>query len=240
MKNTELKDADLRDADQKKNSNRNRKLLAIMMVCLGLILLLSLAGNMILLRKAQSVRAALQDAELATEPVIVEVTPDITLTSTMIAEVLNRANDLVTAQYTYTYYDTYEKSRNIGNFKVPFTTDKSLFIYSGTILAGIDMSAIKIDVDNKKKVISLSLPQAKQIAHEIDENSFQVFDIKNSVFTSTSLEEYTELQASMKELAEEKFWTEELYDEVLDNAELSIREILELSGMTEEYSVKFS
>lgn len=220
-------------------TEKPKKTAAAAVLITAIVIVLLAAGNIIQWKRAKDAEAALPAITPISDPEVVEVTPEITLTSALIAEKLTAASDLVSSEYVYTYYNTYEKSQMIGNYPVPFTTDKSLYIFNGKILAGIDMSRIEINVDNEKKTIILDLPDAKMISNQIDYDSFQVFNLKDSIFTSTSLEEYAELQSEVERLAEQKFWNADAKKKTLENAKAAIRGLLELSDLTKDYTIKF-
>ncbi len=218
---------------------RKRKIRWAVIAVISSIAVLSIGINIVQWKKAEAARILLPETTALGDPTEIQVSSEITLTSAMIAEKLSVASELITSEYTYTNYEVYEKNRTVLSFKVPFTTDKSLFLYNGTIFAGIDLSEVKISVDNDKKVITLTLPPVQKISHEIDYDSFQIFDINNSVFTSTSLEEYTELIDVLKEEQEQHLADGGYYGEVLQNTKQTIREILEISGLTDSYSISF-
>ena len=215
----------------------------ILVIVLVVLLVLSVTLNIVSYIRQKRAAAQIPAITPISDPEDLPVTPDITVTVQQIAEALDSAKDLVTSRYTYTNWDTFEKDHYIGSFKVPLTTDKTLFLYSGTVLLGINVSDIKPAIDNETKTITLALPEVRQIAHEIDEDSFQIFDIKDSVFTSTSMEEFEEVRKAMIEDQEKKLGVklkdEGFYDEVYTNTKVAVREILEIAGLTEGYTLKF-
>ena len=204
------------------------------------LILCSLGANVVLAAsRAGDGRRILEPAEPG-ETTTVQISPTTTLTVAKISETLNKASDLVSSKYQYTNADIYEKDKKVFDLKVPFTTDKSVYTYSGTVLAGINLSEVKIDINDSDKKIKLTLPKVKIISHEIDEKSFQIFDVKNSVFTSTSLQEYADLRDTMKTKEEESLTERGFLNEAADHAKATIRELLEASGLTEGYSIEFS
>lgn len=207
---------------------------------LAVFLAAAIVINIVSVLKMKKAESAIPEVTPIGEPVEVEVSPEITLSASLIAEKLKDVGELVSTRYTYTYYDEYEKSHTLGGHAIPGTKDRYLYIYNGTICAGADLSQIKIAVDNDDKVITLDVQEVKQISHNVDYDSFRVFELKNSIFTSTSLDEFADLQIHMQEIAEEWVWTDEFREEVRDNAKIAIKEMLELSGLTDGYIIKYA
>lgn len=184
------------------------------------------------------VNAAAFVATKATE--LAEAEAKIVITEDQIRTFIEPASELVTQNYRYTSADTYKKYLDIDGWTVPFTTDQTVFTYDGIIKAGIDFSAIGINVDNDVQIITVQLPEPYIISHEIDENSFQVFDVKNSVFTETSIDEYTSLIAELKQKREEAYNAEpENRENVLRSAQTVIEGLLKAEGLLMDYSVVF-
>ncbi len=155
-------------------------------------------------------------------------------------EILESASDLVSLKYYYTDADTYSNSKKAFGKKIPLTTDKVVFKYSGVVSAGIDISLVQYEIDDEKKEITLSLPEPKIISHEIDEDSFEFFDVKNSVFTETKFEDYTSMVADLKEDKEEYLEEDgEFYKEVLDNAKDVLKNFVTAPEQTKDYNVIF-
>ncbi|HIT64986.1 MAG TPA: DUF4230 domain-containing protein [Candidatus Ventrimonas merdavium] len=54
--------------------------------------------------------------------------------------------------------------------------------WEGTIKAGIEITDITAEVDETNKVITVYLPKAKILSHEIDDESFETLDEKAGLF----------------------------------------------------------
>ncbi|SFX12626.1 DUF4230 domain-containing protein [Ruminococcus sp. XPD3002] len=168
------------------------------------------------------------------------VTTEEALTSITLDEILEPASELVSLKYCYTDADIYEKNKEWKGMTVPFTTDKVVFTYSGTISAGIDISEVKYEIINDAKRIIVTLPEAKVLSHEMDEKGFKFYDVKKSVFTQTSLDDYTALMAELKEAKEKKLKEDgEFFKEVEENAQSVLENFLTVSEATKDYTVTF-
>ena len=169
--------------------------------------------------------------------------PEIQITVTTLKEYIAPASELITYKYYYTDSGTYEKNKKFfdSNIKIPFTTDKSVYVYSGKISAGVDIDDINFNVNNPNKTIEVKMPKPKIIAHELDEKSFKTYDVKNSVFTSSSLDNFADFQGALKATQEDKINSNtEFWDSVKDNAENVIKSLLTVNDEVKEFKIEFT
>lgn len=105
---------------------------------------------------------------------------------------LEDASDLITQRLTYTSVQPVDKG------KIPFINKKGFNMqYTATISAGIDMG--KLDVKINDKEVKIKIPHAKVIGDaDIDPNSLQFFDEKNSLFAWNTKEDLKEAMATAK------------------------------------------
>ena len=161
--------------------------------------------------------------------------------SITLKELILPASDLVSMKYTYTDVDVYENSKKAFGVKIPLTTDKVIFTYSGIVSAGIDLSQITYNVDEDKKVISVTLPEPQFMSHEMDESGFKFYDAKNSIFTETKLEDYTTLMSNLKESKEEQLRNDgEFFPSVIENAQNVLNDIFKINSSTSDYEIIFN
>lgn len=89
-------------------------------------------------------------------------------------------SELSTAELSYTGICTVEEG------EIPFITKKGFsMLYKGTVKAGIDASAIGIDITDKEVIIKL--PEAKLWDPVVDPSSIQFYDEKKALFNWTEL-----------------------------------------------------
>ena len=93
---------------------------------------------------------------------------------------LTEIRELATVTYAYTNMAQFESSSDFYGVKVPFTTKSFILTYDGTIKAGVDLEEVQVEVSGK--TITVTLPEAQVLSHEIDEDSIQVFDETKNVF----------------------------------------------------------
>ena len=63
----------------------------------------------------------------------VEVSDEISINTKTLKDYVSKTEKLITCEYYYSEIGDYEKSKPFLNFKLPFTTDKTLYTYSGKI-----------------------------------------------------------------------------------------------------------
>lgn len=201
-----------------------------------------LAGVLIL-----QVRSAKKSDE--DEKVVVQAESTITTTTKhekqvvsiqQVEKVVEQASDLTTTHYKYKDVDQLEDYKTIKDVKIPFTTDSVIYSFEGTIGLGVNLEDITYDIDNDNQVIKVSLPDVTIISNEIDEDSFEYYDVKNSIFNQMEMSDVTDNLANLKQKeADRVLDDEELIDTAEKNTENVIRSFLTAADATKDYSVEF-
>ena len=184
---------------------------------------------------------ALEDAGVV--PVTMELGEGETLTAGTLLSAVQSAKELIAYKYHYESVADYQKEKKFfgTGISVPFTQDRSIFAYRGKISAGVDLAQLSFSVDNQKQEISVFLPQPVILAHEFEIDSFKIYDLKNSIFTTSDLSDYTGLESALKELQESRLQTDEdFWSDVRRNTELVLKDILTMTGQIEGYTLTFS
>ena len=140
---------------------------------------------------------------------------------------ISAMSELAVVTYTYTELGQYESSKEFYGVKMPFTTNRFLLTYDGVIKAGIDMTEVKVDVDQGVKTVTVTLPQAEILSHEIDEDSVKIYDEKTSIFNAFTIEDYTSFYADQKKTVEKKARDKGLLTEAQTQAENAVRQLLD-------------
>lgn len=161
------------------------------------------------------------------------------ITSSLLQNRIEKVSELVTLDYKYTKMVSYKNMKTFYGWEVPFTEKKFIISYNGSIKSGINLANLKIDVDNNNKVVEIDLPEAKIIAHEIDENSIKVFDEKNSIFNPLKVEDFKDFATDEKEHVESESIKKGLLDEARSHAEKAITDILGIDGLLDNYKIIF-
>ena len=221
-----------------KITKKNKIILALSTVAIiALIVIGVLIGRVSSERaRADDLQNQIDNLDTPIEPII--VSPEVTVDAATLREVVAPAAELTAYKYYYSDVDTYEKSQKVWKIKVPFTTDKSVFSYSGEIGAGIDLDSAEYTIEGKS--VTVKLPKPDILYHELDEKSFQSYDIKNSVFTSTDIGGYAEMIDTLKTRQEQKLADNaDFWKSVKTNTETVLRGVMTASGQLETYTVNF-
>ena len=148
------------------------------------------------------------------------------LSAVVLQNQIANIKELGTVTYEYTELGQYESSKDFYGTKIPFTTSKFIITYDGTIKAGIDMNAAKVEIDEITKKIVVTVPAAKILSHEIHEDSVKVFDEKNSIFNALTVEDYAGFYADQKIEVEAKAKTQGLLSQARTQAKLAVQELV--------------
>lgn len=147
------------------------------------------------------------------------------LSAVVLESKLSEISELASVTYRYTNMAQFENSSDFYGVTLPFTTKKFILTYDGTIKAGIDLDQVRIDVTGN--AVTVRLPEARILSHEIDEDSVEIFDEKTSIFNPFTVEDFTAFQAEQKQEIEEKALERGLLEEAAEQAEDSVRLLLE-------------
>lgn len=162
----------------------------------------------------------------------------ISISSETVESSLKEAKELTTLKYNYKNVASYENSQEFHGITLPFTTKKFLYTYQGEINAGVDLDKAKVDVNEASKIISVTLPQASILSHDIDENSVMVYDEKNSIFNPLKLEEYSDFRKEEEAKVEKEAIDKGLLEEAKEKSEKAVKELLDINPIiSKEYTI---
>lgn len=162
----------------------------------------------------------------------------ISISSETVESSLKEAKELTTLKYNYKNVASYENSQEFHGITLPFTTKKFLYTYQGEINAGVDLDKAKVDVNEASKIISVTLPQASILSHDIDENSVMVYDEKNSIFNPLKLEDYSDFRKEEEAKVEKEAIDKGLLEEAKEKSEKAVKEILDINPViSKEYTI---
>lgn len=118
------------------------------------------------------------------------------------------------------------------------TNSRFIYSYDGVVKAGIDFAGIGVEKDDENRRIAISLPKARVLSSELDENSFQLYDEKNSIFNRCSVSDVNITNRELKRAAEEKTIAKGLLDRADDNAKLLIKGLLQSTYDVSGYTIQ--
>ena len=180
------------------------------------------------------------------EPITLHIDEDrynerTTVTVGEIESILKPAAELITSKYYYTNATDFESVLTWfgSGVKNPFTTSKGYIVYDGVVSAGIDMSDVRYNINTEENIITITLPEVKVLAHEIDDSSV-MSNSKESIFNILDAEYYAKLIDGCKKSTEEKVMgNKDFVKQIEDNTKKVFTDFLSFSEITREYTVEF-
>ncbi|MCI8538321.1 MAG: DUF4230 domain-containing protein [Oscillospiraceae bacterium] len=124
------------------------------------------------------------------------------LSAIVVQNELRQVSQLATARYGYTNMGQFEQTNDFYGITLPFTTKRFIVAYEGEILAGVDLEKAKVDLTGQQ--LTVSLPKAEILSHEIDENSLEIFDESRNIFNPITISDYNGFHLDQKGKMEEK------------------------------------
>ena len=147
---------------------------------------------------------------------------------------LSEIRELATVTYAYTNMAQFESSNDFYGVKIPFTTKSFILTYDGTVKAGVDLDGAEVSVSGT--TVTITLPEAEILSHEIDEDSMEVFDEKTSIFNPFTVEDFTSFQSDQKAAMEEKALSRGLLAEARAKAVSSVEQLF-AAALPDTYTV---
>ena len=124
------------------------------------------------------------------------------ITSTTIKNQLTEINELALYSYDYSKVGKFSNKLSFNGWKIPLTQKNFIITYDGSIKAGIDLKQAKISIYNDQ--LNITLPAAKILSHEIDENSIEVYDESSNIFNQISINDYKSFATKEKKKNEKE------------------------------------
>ena len=173
-------------------------------------------------------------------PIVVSrVNPQIVLD--VINSNINNIGELSTVEYLFTDTEEFSDSRQIKNWNVPFTEKSFILKWSGVIKAGIELKDLKVDVDDSANKIILTIPTAKILSYEIDNDSVKVITEKNNIFNSISVNDKVKADAATENAMKTRAIENGLLEKAQKNAEdILSRVVKSIAAVDDNYTIEFT
>ena len=180
--------------------------------------------------------------EELSEPIVTYEIADTIVSVSVVEKEIKAIGELATQEYTYTNAGSFTDSKQLKNFKIPFTEKSFIVKWDGTIKAGIDVQKVAIVVDDKAKVITVKMPKAEILSHELDEESFEVLKEADNIFNPIEIEDVKKFDAKSKETMEQRAIDNGVLDKAYENAKnvitaLVYTEVVEAQGYTMNFEM---
>ena len=159
------------------------------------------------------------------------------ISSTALAQQLQEVNELAVLDYNYTKVGKFENSLKLNGWSIPLTKKSFLLTYAGRIQAGVDMSAMEVNMKGKKSLVSL--PEVRILNNVLDEKSIEVYDETKNIFNPISINDYKTFAAKQKERVEDEAIENGLLSEAATKAQSTIRKFLQMiPEIKDDYTIE--
>lgn len=234
--------------------NENNKLMihqkvknVVIVFLIAAIALAAVAGG--IYYKGYSAQKEKYEAEIAeltkkidelVDPIAPYISEDKTVSLAIIESQINEIGELATMEYIYTDAGKFEDPHKLFGLKIPFTEKSFIAKWDGVIKAGIKVDKIDISLDNDHKLITISIPPAEILSHDIDEKNIQTLDQTDGLFNPVKIEDVREFDAINRESMEKRAVENGLLEKAFDRAKNMITEVLKANPIiAEEYKIDF-
>ena len=153
---------------------------------------------------------------------------------------LKNVGRLVTQEGYYTNVQVISDNKKIGNFTIPLTTSKAIYSYSGRVTAGLDFEQIEVDVDEDSKTVTVALPETELFDVVIDNDSFKLYDERQSIFTPLSVADVNDAQTELSEQVKQTATEQGLLEAAETNARTLITGMLSSAIDLTQYNIVFA
>lgn len=149
-------------------------------------------------------------------------------------------SELATMEYSYTNAGKYSNPKQLFGKDVPFTTKSFIAKWEGTIKAGINIEKTTIDINQINNIITIYLPKAEVLSHEIHEESFETLDEKNGLFNKIEVDDIREFDKESKDAMEKRALENGILEKAEESAEVIIQGLLYMSPeISQLYTIQF-
>jgi hypothetical protein len=226
-----------------------RRLIATGLVCL-LVLVVFVAAWLIGRNQAsqsaqeeiERLQAQLEQSKSNVLPTIeIPVTPaePVIDVDVLYSEILD-IGELATVEYLFTDAAKYSQTMQYKDWDIPFTEKSFVLKWNGIIKAGVNLQAVKITVDKENKRITVTLPKAEILSYQVDTDSIEVLDERDSIFNTLTIEDKKKFDIDTEETMRQRAIDNGLLDKAWANArEIIKRLLLANPDIDGKYSIEF-
>lgn len=166
-----------------------------------------------------------------------ETTKEITIS--LVESEIKDIGELITVGYMYTDVEKFENVKNMFGVDLPFTEKSVITRWDGVIKAGINVDNIKINIDNKNKIILITLPDAEIISHEV--SNIDIVDEKDGLFNPVRIEDIESFDFVNKDEMEKRAIENGLMEKAMKNSvsiieKLVNNDVIQKQGYTVEFN----
>lgn len=152
------------------------------------------------------------------------------ITTDLIGQRLANVQELSTVAYFYTNMGRFENQLDFYGWAVPLTRKSFIVSYDGTIKAGVNLADLTVQVSDT--AVTVTLPPATILSHEIPEDSIEIFDETHNIFNPIEISDYTGFTRDQKAEVETRAIENGLLVEAAQRAQTAVENLLaQMPGM---------
>jgi len=144
--------------------------------------------------------------------------------------------ELATLEYNYSTLIRMKDSRSLKNWNIPLTQKSFIIVVDGTMKIGIDASKIDVDVSETSKTISITIPKAKVLSHELHEDTLEVLEESSGLFNRVSIEDWPAMAIAKKQEMEDKVSDNDVFTRAGNDAAKMLKSLI-TGVVPEDYTV---
>lgn len=148
--------------------------------------------------------------------------------------------ELATLEYLYTDAGKFEDVKQLWGKNIPFIRKSFIVKWDGSIKAGVNVQEIAAEIDNDSKQITIHIPKAKILSHELDDESFETLNEKDGLFNPIKIDDTREFDTESKNAMETRAIENGLLDKAFENAKDIIYKLINTDVVEKQgYSIVF-
>lgn len=147
----------------------------------------------------------------------------------MIKEQILDIKEIGTMEYHYTNVGTVDSVNHFKNtdVKIPFSSKTAIVTMDGVIKAGVDAEQIEIVVNEMKKTITITIPEATILSNEPIEESMIVYTEEEGLFNNLTLADGSSIRIEIKNKAEANALENDILNQARENAAEFVKCLIE-------------
>lgn len=211
--------------------------ISIIVILILMILLIYFGGYKKAQKKYEAEISQLEEELKNRINVYEEVSTEVDIS--VIEEQIHSIGELATVEYLYTDAGKFSDANQIFGKDIGITEKSFIAKWDGSIKAGIDVDKIIVSTDTITKTITVYLPEATILSHEIDEESIETLSQKDGLFNPIKVEDVRIFDAESKASMENRAIKNGLLEKANQNAKKIIAELLYSNSILKQYKIEF-
>ena len=165
-----------------------------------------------------------------------ELTSETTINISALEQQILSIGELALIEYNYKALIAMQDSHQIGGWNIPLTQKSFIITIDGRMKVGIDTSEINVVASEQTKSITIRIPQAKILSHELFEETMVVFEESSGLFNKVSISDWAEMAVAEKQAMEEQVSTGDTFERAENDAVRMLQAFI-ISIVPEDYTV---